>query len=837
MDLCSETVESFQNIHAGHMSLQTTNTVYIPILLNMCTHITYPLRCAGKGAKEGPWGHLYDVENDRNVVNFNPQTCMKSLRQHCPVLCSVLSQITVTPRDTESSIKTPEYKETMVFFALATALRLRSQNAIPVVAIFMSLTYYHSRMPKECMNAIAGVSSCCSSYRTLQNYLEKREKRVTERSLWVQKFPGNRFVMSLWDNFVKIDPRRYQRAGLKSYALIGTQMGARSLEHNLPQEALLLTAPKVGLTDATAESVWNTAKNPRLAGHLQAARKRELQASVIHASRTNGEKFPFPPFLKFPYRFEGESAKFQKSEIHPLPFSASDSGTREGTREIISDLQDMFHLSPPTVSWDMLGLVKPESGNFSFAVGDQLTYALVQGQIRESALMRGQRHSMFPVCGDLHGVMHSCQLIFQLYWDGGLGFIADKLKRTGVNKQMKGVYEVHHEFVLIVYRGVFEALLHAYKRSNELESLDPYDETCMSAFLTWVDECAKTDKVFAYWKHFLFEFCVLYFELRYAIRNDLGEIIPYLYFQLLPYMYIAKKPNYTQLIVDHLVDLQLNPEWISVLLYTHRTVAFGKHAHHNMALDHFMEHLNLICTTLHPGKATMRSMKKITSNLDILSATREQWRTVIRPLVLGGKRTMPKFDGDVSVVKHLILDADIFVHNSDRTSIVNGFVTNDWFLCDDIFTTKEAGPILTAVLQKIRVELGSRIEAEISVRASQFLTERAFVYKERQFSLHPKAAVEYSKAEHDYHFWDRVLSAAQAGKAAGRPWGKGDEDWRLEVLVAVACRMSEKWDVLQQEYESHRLEAHQTSIKQQFDKLVIEKRAHREGTDHDTSRR
>ena len=355
------------------------------------------MRCAGKGAKDGPWSHLYDVETDANLLNFKPATCMQLLKDHCPVLSAVLSQIVVTPRDCDSAHKTSEYKETNVFFTLATALRLRSQNAIPVVAIFMSLNYYHSRMSKECMNAIAGISSCCSSYTTMQTYLENRAKRVTERSVWVQKFPGDTFIMSLWDNFVKFDPRRFQGKGLHSYALIGSQMAARSLEYALPTEALLLTAPKVSLTDATAERLWKSAENPRLEGYVQDARKRELQVSLIQASNT-GEKFAFPPWLAYPYRFQGESARFQKSEIHALPFSGSDSGTKIGTREIISDIEHMFTLSPPTASWEALGWMEPNSGKFSFAVGDQLTYALVQGQVREAALMRGERHSMFLAC-------------------------------------------------------------------------------------------------------------------------------------------------------------------------------------------------------------------------------------------------------------------------------------------------------------------------------------------------------------------------------------------------------------------------------------------------------
>ena len=150
---------------------------------------------------------------------------------------------------------------------------------------------------------------------------------------------------------------------------------------------------------------------------------------------------------------------------------------------------------------------------------------------------------------------------------------------------MKGVFEIHHYLILIVYKGAFAALLHKYKRPNDVDSLDQDDESCMSAFQNWMEECAKTDKVFAYWKHFLFEFCFLYFELRYAIRNDLGELIPHLYFMLLPYMYFAKKPNYTQLIVDELLGGNLNPEWMGVLLYMHRTVSFGKRKHHNCALD------------------------------------------------------------------------------------------------------------------------------------------------------------------------------------------------------------------------------------------------------------
>ena len=150
---------------------------------------------------------------------------------------------------------------------------------------------------------------------------------------------------------------RYQGKGLKSYALIGTQMAARSLELDLPAAAKELVAPKVSLTVATAENVWESAENPRLHGYVRDARKRELQVLVIQASST-GEKSTFPPWLQFPYQFEGGSANFQKSEIYAVPFSGSDSGTKLGTSEIIRDCQSRSETRPPTASWEELGLLQ-----------------------------------------------------------------------------------------------------------------------------------------------------------------------------------------------------------------------------------------------------------------------------------------------------------------------------------------------------------------------------------------------------------------------------------------------------------------------------------------------
>jgi hypothetical protein len=124
----------------------------------------------------------------------------------------------------------------------------------------------------------------------------------------------------------------------------------------------------------------------------------------------------------------------------------------------------------------------------------------------------------------------------------------------------------------------------------------------------------------------------------------------------------------------------------------------------------------------------MASMHKVTSNLDIFGGVREQWRTVIRPLILGGKRTIPKFDSDVIVVKNLMLR--VWCHDPNRTRIINVFVDNDKGVCsDDILTATEPGPVQTAVLQKLRVELGCRIEADICIRASEFLKQRMFTHK------------------------------------------------------------------------------------------------------------
>ena len=64
----------------------------------------------------------------------------------------IITQLVTSDGNKRNTVKTDEYKHTVSFFGLASLLRLRSQKAIPVAAMFMSLVLYHSRVSKECIN-------------------------------------------------------------------------------------------------------------------------------------------------------------------------------------------------------------------------------------------------------------------------------------------------------------------------------------------------------------------------------------------------------------------------------------------------------------------------------------------------------------------------------------------------------------------------------------------------------------------------------------------------------------------------------------------------------------
>ena len=171
---------------------------------------------------------------------------------------------------------------------------------------------------------------------------------------------------------------------------------------------------------------------------------------------------------------------------------------------------------------EMFGL---DSGNelrrsFAFVIGDQLTYDQMQKFNLFVALSRGVPSWILPIPGDFHFYWHVLEAIFIVFWDAGLSFLAEQLKRTGVKREAsQGVFEIQHDFFLAVYEGALDALLNRWLHATKFVFSDGADATeGIEAFLKWVEDCSLRDSIFGFWADFVLTYSQLYLDCRYAVR-------------------------------------------------------------------------------------------------------------------------------------------------------------------------------------------------------------------------------------------------------------------------------------------------------------------------------
>ncbi|KAK3246011.1 hypothetical protein CYMTET_44442 [Cymbomonas tetramitiformis] len=154
--------------------------------------------------------------------------------------------------------------------------------------------------------------------------------------------------------------------------------------------------------------------------------------------------------------------------------------------------------------------------------GDGVPYMQAQREIQRMALEQGKRHWLVPYPGLFHAYWHCLESILKLGWDLGFGTLAELLGRKKVRRDAtKVIMEVHHDFLTVVVKGMWAAILeewgrHAAKRMDEMDTVAKVAD--LHAFMGTV--CESKQFVKFWWTQILTKYAFMYFEFRRAIRES-----------------------------------------------------------------------------------------------------------------------------------------------------------------------------------------------------------------------------------------------------------------------------------------------------------------------------
>lgn len=244
----------------------------------------------------------------------------------------------------------------------------------------------------------------CTALSTLHLFFDKRAKAQRSEPALLARFPLCCFLFLAYDNYVRQCRKiKEQRSDRVNKMVAGTMRVAGCIlvpvgfDFSAVAAAFTLhtvTLHKV-LANVSTDAVFRAAQD-RL--------RRSIQVAMVKA-KVRG--VAYPP--------QNNSLNPETVAMHTLEFSLENSGTIARNKNILSTFQNMFQIQSES---DTL------QRSFGFFVGDQLTYAQMQRYKIWVALSTGVVCWIYPIPGDFHFYWHIIETTFDLYWEGGLCFLA-----------------------------------------------------------------------------------------------------------------------------------------------------------------------------------------------------------------------------------------------------------------------------------------------------------------------------------------------------------------------------------------------------------------------------
>ena len=249
-------------------------------------------------------------------------------------------------------------------------------------------------------------------------------------------------------------------------------------------------------------------------------------------------------------------------------------------------------------------------------------------------------------------------------------------------------------------------------------------------------------------------------------------------------MWLANKGKYLALELNHILDLFLAMPWTRTLLHGNRTVNLGIRRFRQVAADRFVELRNGLCKKLHKGRASMATMKRITANMDLMESILRKWKSW-RQRKVSGKHKRVRMTADTAFAKRKFLERGIFRVNPCRKEIVNAFDDNsDWKAGKvNVLNVKKESD--KPVLQKLRILIGERKEADNALRSAELIRHNTFLFRDREWSIFPRDATKFVQAEMDAEFWSAKSSEYESSLVTEESGRIKIPDWRMTCLKCV----------------------------------------------------
>ncbi|KAK3269521.1 hypothetical protein CYMTET_22039 [Cymbomonas tetramitiformis] len=192
-----------------------------------------------------------------------------------------------------------------------------------------------------------------------------------------------------------------------------------------------------------------------------------------------------------------------------------DMSSIEGNEQTFDTFQTEFSLDAESDSFHE---------RYALMIADGVPYGQAMRAIHRRALAEGKRHWLVPELGHFHKKLHLLEAIGKLSWSLGYDSLAIYLgKKKVMRESQKGVFEVHQDFLAMVFDGMWEAAILEWHTDYVKRFQNPSEtsvEDKIADFLLYMDEVCATKKFTAFWwGQFLSNYGLLYFALRQAIRD------------------------------------------------------------------------------------------------------------------------------------------------------------------------------------------------------------------------------------------------------------------------------------------------------------------------------
>ncbi|KAK3268624.1 hypothetical protein CYMTET_22874 [Cymbomonas tetramitiformis] len=290
------------------------------------------------------------------------------------------------------------------------------------------------------------------------------------------------------------------------------------------------------------------------------------------------------------------------------------------------------------------------------------------------ALQHGSRHWLVPFPGLFHAYWHCLESVIKLGWELGFATLAELLGRKKVRRDAtKGVMEVHHDFLSVVVKGMWAAIMEEWGRhvADRLADMNTDEKVAnLHAYMMMV--CENKKFTHFWWTQVLTKYAFMYFEVRRAVRESDITMIECIMRKMLHLFKFTHKVKYVILTLFMSVDLLTLPFWIVVALRSNQCASLSGIPRRNVPVDVWVENTNLFHKKVAKEYARPKWVKAISIMVTPLQAITNR---LLRRAHLEREKdhSHPKMEEDVLKVKEICLSLRMFQSDGEDLPLIDHF--------------------------------------------------------------------------------------------------------------------------------------------------------------------